>query len=237
MRDISIIIPTYNEERILNQNLYEIYNSISKRFPGRCRFTIVDSNSTDKTPKISKDFVRIHKNISYANVNCKGKGGKISHFAVRCKTPYAGWIDSDIPLRIDEYCRMMDKVISHKADIAISSRYAKGAKIKRRLARLIFSRAYHTIVKLLFLINVSDTTSGAKFWNIKVAKNVWPMVKGERWFFDTELVYYCIKNGYRIVEIPVTFKDRNDSRFSVFKESYIVGLELLNFRIRTLFSK
>lgn len=237
MRDISVIIPCYNEERILPENLREVYNGISKRFPNRCRFIILDSNSTDRTREISVEFAKKNSNVSYVNINCGGKGEKIRSEAVKCRTHYAGWIDSDVPLKIEEYCRLMREVISGNADIAISSRYAKGAKIKRRMSRLFPSRFYHSLVRLMFLINSTDTTSGAKFWNRKVSKNVWPLVKGKKWFFDTELVYYCIKKGYKVAEIPVTFKDRDDSRFSIIREAYKVGHELIKFRLRTLFQK
>lgn len=237
MRDISIIIPCYNEERILHKNLKEIYFGISKSFPNRCRFIILDSNSTDSTRQISKEFAEKNAYASYVNIDCDGKGEKIKRMALRCKTPYAGWIDSDVPLRIGEYCRLMREVINKNADIAISSRYAKGAKIKRHISRLLLSRAYHNLVRLMFLIKSTDTTSGAKFWNRKISRNVWPLVKGKKWFFDTELVYYSIKRGYKVAEIPVTFKDRNDSRFSIIKEAYKVGHEMLNFRLRTLLKK
>lgn len=237
MRDITIIIPVYNEERILRKNLPEIYNGISKKFPDRCRFVIVDSNSTDKTPVISKEFARKHKDVSYINVDCDGKGGKIIYTALRSNTPYSGWIDSDIPLKMEEYYMLMDNVIYKNADIAIASRYAKGAKIKRHFMRLLLSKLYHNLVRMLFLINATDSSCGAKFWNRKITKNVWPSVKGQKWFFDTELVYYSVKKGYNLVEVPVTFMDRNDSRFNVLKEGFKVGLEVLNFRLRTLFGK
>jgi len=237
MRDISIIIPAYNEQKILHENLVKIYSFISKKFPGRCKFIIVDSNSTDETPQICKKFVKNHSSISYKNIDYNGKGEKIKFMTLRCNTPYAGWIDSDIPLKLEEYCKMMHKVVSDKADLSISSRYAKGARIKRRITRLFCSRLYHTLVRILFFINVSDTTSGAKFWNYEITKNVWPLVKGTRWFFDTELVYYCINKGYRISEVPVTFEDREDSRFNIIRDGYKTNRDMLKFRLRTLFSK
>lgn len=237
MRDITIIIPTYNEEKILGKNFLKIYFGISKKFPGRCKFILLDSNSTDKTPIISRKFAKKFKNVEFKNVNFEGKGGKISHIAVIITTPYAGWIDSDIPLKMEEYYKIMESVIFNNADLATSSRYAKGAKIKRHPTRLIMSKIYHNIVRLLFWIHSTDTSSGAKFWNKKITKHVWPLVKGQKWFFDTELVYYSIKKGYKFIEIPVTFNDRNDSRFNVFREGLKVGVEVLNFRIRTLLGK
>lgn len=236
MPDISIIIPTYNEEKILQNNLFKIYNLLSQKYPRRCAFILVDSNSTDTTPTICKEFVKTHKDSSYVNLAGEGKGGKIKYIAQQCTTPYAGWIDSDLPLKIEEYCRMMRTVISGNAYMAISSRYTRGAKIERHFTRLIFSKAYHALVRVLFFINVGDTTSGAKFWNREITQKIWPLVRGEKWFFDTELVYYCIKKGYPIVEVPVTFNDRKDSRFDLISESYKMGIELFQFRIRTLFS-
>lgn len=237
MRDISIIIPTYNEEKILSKNLRAIYRGISKRFPNRCKFIIIDSNSTDKTASISKKFSRNYEGVSYINLDCVGKGCKIINVALKCNTSYAGWIDSDIPLKMEEYYKIMNRVIVNNADLAISSRYAKGAKIKRRITRLIGSMIFHTLVKMLFMMGVTDTTCGAKFWNAKVAKNVWPKVKGQKWFFDTELVYYCIKRGYKVVEVPITYKDRRDSRLSILKDSHKLFHDLVKFKIRTLFLK
>lgn len=237
MRDIAIIIPAYNEEKILLKNLHTIYNGISKKFPNRCKFIIIDSNSTDNTAGISKKFSRNHEDVSYINLDCVGKGCKIINAALKCNTPYAGWIDSDIPLKMEEYYKMMDSVIVNNADLAISSRYAKGAKIKRRITRLIGSRLFHALVKALFNIKITDTTCGAKFWNIKTTKNIWPLVKGQKWFFDTELIYYCIKKDYKVIEVPITFTDRKNSRFSILKDSHKVGYDLLKFKIRTLLLK
>jgi len=237
MLDISIIVPAYNEEKILHKNFSVIYDGISKKFPHRCKFIIVDSNSTDKTAFIAKKLAKKYRNTSYVNVNCNGKGGKISYVVGKCKTPYIGWIDSDLPLEVNEYCKLINEVISNSVDIAIASRYIKGSKTQRKLLRLVLSRVYHYLVRSLFLISVYDSHMGAKFWNPKITKGIWPLVKGKNWFFDTELVYHTIKKGYKLVEVPVTFRDRNDSRFNLIKDSLRIGYEMLKFRIKTLISK
>lgn len=231
---IHILIPTYNEERILEENILRLKRFVDKNLQEKYKLTIVDAKSTDKTPKMGKKLAKRNKTISYINTGIKGKGAQLRKVALSLKGDYFVFLDVDLPIKFEEFLEIVNSLLKDEADLVIASRHTKESKkIKRPLMREIASKLYSIAIKSILRIPVSDTIAGCKAWNKKIQKQIWPRIKDKKWFFDTELIYYTFKAGLRVKEIPVGYSGRKQgSKFSVFKDGFTIAKDLIKLKLR-----
>ena len=83
----------------------------------------------------------------------------------------------------------------------------------------------------MFLTGFQDAQCGFKAVGRRAVEEVLPLVKDTGWFFDTELLILCEKNGYSVEEVPVRWVDDPDSRVRIVSTAYedLKGLARLRF--------
>lgn len=203
---ILIVIPVYNEEIILKQNVLKIFNFCKKNLKIDWQIIIADNKSTDKTSEIGKSFDQNYSQITYFYVDQKGKGAAI----------FAGWKNFEA----DVYCFMdadlatdllaLPELISgiqEGNDVVIGSRRHPQSKVERLFVRKVFSLGYRLIAKVLLGLKIMDLPCGFKAINSKIKVDILPQIKNKEWFFDSELVILAEKKRYKVKEIPVVWKD------------------------------
>jgi hypothetical protein len=102
--------------------------------------------------------------------------------------------------------------MSGHSELAIGTRLARQAHVRRRLKREVLSRGYNAIVHAGFRVSFSDAQCGFKAVRGDVARRLLPLVSDEGWFFDTELLLLAERYGLRIHEVPVDWVEDLDSR-------------------------
>tara|TARA_Y100000034_G_scaffold136780_1_gene215720 strand:- start:3377 stop:4093 length:717 start_codon:yes stop_codon:yes gene_type:complete len=237
---ITIFIPVYYEEKILKENILFLYSFLEKNLKKsqKYQFVILDSNSLDNTPKIAEKLQQKYKNIMYLNNPKRGKGIAIKEASLGIKSDYYSFIDIDIPIKLEEYLYIIKQVIDNKTDICIGSKYVKGSSYNRPFIRIIGSKIFNLMAKIFLNLPVKDIYMGAKVWNQKVNKCVWDLVEDERWFFDIEFLYYANRKGFKIKEMPVTYKEtRMDSKLNFFKVGMLFLKKLTKLIFKHMTSK
>ncbi len=219
---INILVPVYNEGLLLEKNTARLNKFLSENLGNEYRIIIVDGRSTDKTPVIGKKLAGKYGKVKYIRTGVKGKGAQLKKVIPNLKGEYSLFIDADLPIMLDELLIIIKCLLNDEADLVIASRYVKKTRIKRSLIRVVCSKLYSLSIQMWLRVGVKDTIAGCKAWNSKIQKDIWPLIKDDKWFFDTELIYLTHKKGYRIKEVPVSYSDRGDSKFSAFKD----GLEI-----------
>ncbi|MCX5694998.1 MAG: hypothetical protein NT014_07795, partial [Candidatus Omnitrophica bacterium] len=101
-------------------------------------------------------------------------------------------------------------------DIVTGSRYAKGARIERKIFRFYISIIYNALIRLLFRTRIRDHMCGFKAFKKDVALKLveemgYDTSLRRGIFWDTELLVRAIRNNYKIKEIPIWWKERNKS--------------------------
>ena len=99
---------------------------------------------------------------------------------------------------------------------------------------------YRMALKILLGLKIKDVPCGFKAINGEIKERVLPQVKNNEWFFDSELLILTEKNGYKIKEIPVIWKDpregEDQSKVQALSLSWAYLREVLALR-RRLWSK
>jgi dolichol-phosphate mannosyltransferase len=96
------------------------------------------------------------------------------------------------------------------ADVALGSRYTRhGAVADWGLARRFVSRGGSAYAQAILRMPVKDMTGGFKCFRREVLEAIdLPSVRSHGYAFQVELTYRSICSGFRVVEVPITFRDR-----------------------------
>lgn len=230
---ISIFVPVYNEERVLEKNILKLAQFVSGSVKEDYRIIIVDGVSSDRTPRIGKELENTLENVQFYRSNVKGKGIQLKKASGKYDSEYYAFIDADLPIKMAEFENVLKPVLAGKSDFNVASKFVKSGCAKRRKSRAFASRVFNFLVRIFLHLKIHDTIAGSKAWNKKVNDSVWKHVKDSGWFFDTEMIYFAVKKGFKVTETPVTYKDtRKDSKLNVVSDSIRIGKNLLGLWLR-----
>jgi len=205
-RLLSVIIPIYNEPKIL-ENIQIIKETLSKSF-SNFEIIFVEDGQTGATPKKFRKYRS--KNIKVLSYPLNvGKGFALSYGFSQSKGNLIAFLDGDLELHPKQLRLFADLMDLTKADIVIGSKRHPLSKINYPFLRKIYSRVYQLLVKILFGLNITDTQVGIKLFKRKVLNKVMPKLVIKAWAFDLEVLVVASHLGFkRIIEAPVNLKMR-----------------------------
>ena len=231
---IEIVVPCFNEELILKNNIEILYDFLEKILQ-EYDYTIIIANngSVDKTSLISKQLSRKINKVKYIYITKKGRGNALFYVWYKSSADIVGYIDADLSIDINTLPILIESVNTYESDIAIASRINKFSKsIGKSYKRTIITIAYSYIFRIMFQTSFKDAQCGMKVMNRNIIDNILPYVKDKTWFFDTELLILSEKYGYSIKEFPtMIFESGRKSKVNIIKTSLnnIKGLLRLRF--------
>jgi len=233
----SLIIPIYNEEKIIGNTLKEL-NAFLEQEKNHWEILLVDDGSTDNTLKIIKSFKpRCFQIISYKKN--KGKG-----YAIREGVKYSNWnyiyfIDSDLAYSLNHLFFMSEKLKDF--DLVIGCRKFDSVKVENiSLIRKLFGAGFNFLSRIILNLKFRDMQAWLKGFKKSVAKDLFKMQKINGWSFDVELIYLAKKRGYTIKEIPARVSPTHSyevSQISLFKDSIKMFFSLIFIKINNLLGK
>ncbi|MFC1690547.1 dolichyl-phosphate beta-glucosyltransferase [Nanoarchaeota archaeon] len=232
---VDIIIPVYNEEKILKKSVKQLMGFLKKRFRYDWKIVIADNASIDKTQEVGEALQKKYNKVKYVRIPQKGRGRALRKTWLDSKADIVSYMDVDLSTQLDAFPVMISALVNG-FDVGTGSRLMSYAAVKRSLKREILSRGYNLLVRMFLNTHFSDAQCGFKAVRKDVARKLIPLIKDDEWFFDTELLVLAEKKGYRIFEIPVGWIEDKDSRVHIRKTvtDYIKSL----FRMRVgLFEK
>lgn len=211
MAKILLVMPVYNEERILEESISKLVEYTSKNIHHDLQIMIADNASTDNTARLGKKLEERYKKVRYLFLKIKGRGYALKY----CWTHFNADIYSycDIDLSTDSSClkKLFDGIINGN-DIVVGNRFARGSRVKRGLSRTLLSHGYSRLIRLYFKTSIQDFQCGFKAINKRVAKRIVPKIESTNWFFDTELLLFAeSKKAYKILQIPVIWTENMEN--------------------------
>lgn len=166
MKDISIIIPTFNEK----ENIHRLIKNIKKVVP-KAHIVIVDDSIDNEIGKIVKKNKYLRVNY-YHRKNARGRGSAVlfglRKIFIKGKKCIFIEMDADFSHRPVELKKNIKLFKKKNYDLLISSRYLKNSKIINwPISRKIFSKLSNILAKLVLRVNVSDYTNGFRIYSSK----------------------------------------------------------------------
>src|SRR3989339_2056100 len=220
MKEISIVIPTYNEKENI-QKLIPHIEKVLKKNNLLAEIIIIDDNSPDGTGKKAEELNNIYKNIKV--INRKNKEGVGS--ARRLGFSEAS---KEIILSMEgdnthnpDYIPNFIKEIEQGADLVIGSRYLKDSKIINwPLKRRIISKIANFIARFFAGTKITDVTNGYRTFTKKMFDKL--KIESYSYPFNMEFACEATSRGFKVKEIPIVFIDRKkgSSKLSVKNEFF-----------------
>ena len=212
---VDVAIPVYNEERDLGPSVRRLHDYLTNEFRFSSVITIVDNASRDGTLAVAEGLARELRGVRVIHLDQKGRGRALRAAWLRSEAEVVAYMDVDLSTDLAALLPLVAPLISGHSDVAIGSRLAHGARVKRGPKREIISRGYMLILRLALGASFSDAQCGFKAVRGTVAQELVPRIEDETWFFDTELLVLAQRAGMRVHEVPVDWTDDLDSRVDI----------------------
>ena len=230
---VSIIIPAYNEEARLPESLALIAAfAQSQTYPVEA--IVVDNNSKDRTHAIVEAFAAEAPYVRPLVEGTQGKGAAVRTGMLAARGEYRFICDADLSMPIEEIMRFLPPQLTD-FDVAIGSREAPGAvRYDEPWHRHVMGRVFNTIVRLFAVHGFQDTQAGFKMFRAEVAEELFPLQTLNGWSFDVEVLFLAQKRGYRIVEVPINWYYKSNTRIHPIRDSIDMFLDVLRIRWNAL---
>lgn len=230
---VSIIIPAYNEEARLPESLALIAAfAQSQTYPVEA--IVVDNNSKDRTHAIVEAFAAEAPYVRPLVEGTQGKGAAVRTGMLAARGEYRFICDADLSMPIEEITRFLPPQLTD-FDVAIGSREAPGAvRYDEPWHRHVMGRVFNTIVRLFAVHGFQDTQAGFKMFRAEVAEELFPLQTLNGWSFDVEVLFLAQKRGYRIVEVPINWYYKSNTRIHPIRDSIDMFLDVLRIRWNAL---
>jgi dolichol-phosphate mannosyltransferase len=203
-----LVLPTYNEA----ENLADLVAAVRAKLPAAARVLIVDDNSPDGSGRIADGLAAEHEGVEV--LHRPRKEGLGPAYIAGFRHALAGGaglvleMDSDFSHDPAYLPRLLEA--AQRADLVIGSRYVAGGGIADwgPLRRAI-SRGGSAYARLVLGVGVRDLTGGFKCFRREVLEAIdLDAVEARGYAFQVEMTYRAIQRGFRVVEVPIHFRDR-----------------------------
>ena len=193
----------------------------------------VNGSGADEILSLSKKLSKKYKEVVYVYTESGGKGNGVFNGWQHSKADVRTYMDIDLATDLDSF-RPLVEAIEKGYDIAVGSRYHPQSIALRTIFRLVLSKVYLLLFfKWILGVKCNDAQCGFKAVNKRVTDDIIPLVKDRDFFFESELLYYAYKKGFKIKEIPIKWRE---AEFSSVNTTKIIPKFIKNV-IRLKFSK
>lgn len=237
MSDSIIIIPTYNEIENIEKMIRRVM-VYEKPYD----ILIVDDNSPDGTADQVKALQKEFKDRLHL-LERPGKQGLgtayIAGFdwSLERDYEYIFEMDADFSHDPDDLIHLYNACAKDGAELSIGSRYCRGGKVKNwPLLRILMSYFASIYVRMILWIGIKDTTAGYKCYTRKALESInYHVIPFKGYAFQICMKYGIRKKGLKIIEVPITFIDRQygTSKMStgIFKEAFVGVWKMRNMKL------
>jgi glycosyltransferase AglD len=227
---ISVFIPVYNEEAILEGSVRRVLESLKDE---DAELFIVDDSSTDKTSEIGRRMESENPRIRYLRYeNGPSRRENLAASFHRAKGGIIAFIDADLSAGPENLPQMI--CLLKDADIVVGSKYVPGSTVRRSLLRSAYSEAAAWATRLYLGSRLKDHQCGLKAFRRDVllalvaeAGYDSKMRRGFAW--DTEVLVRAQRKGLRIIELPVEWAEAKKSSVRMLRDwkmiPYVVSLK------------
>lgn len=211
MKQVSIILPTYNEKENLLRLIHEIDNSLKgKDFV--YELVIVDDNSPDGTWKLAQNLQKKRRDINLImRKNERGLASAIRRGVEEATYDSVIIMDTDLSHDANILPNMLEK--SEGYDIVIASRFVESGKMVAPWYRIKGSYLMNLAIQVLLNSKIKDNTGGFLLLN---RKSIYALDFDSIFYgygdYCIRLLYYAKKKGLKVCEIGYTHHYRTKGK-------------------------
>jgi dolichol-phosphate mannosyltransferase len=207
-----LCLPTYDERENL-ESMIAALGSVRERTPISGDVLVIDDNSPDGTGAIADELAHDRPWLHVLHRPVKQGLGRayLAGFRWALEHDYAYVLEMDCDFSHDPESvpSLLDAAIGG-ADLVLGSRYVAGGGVRDwGLSRRVISAGGCLYARTILGVQVRDLTGGFKCFRRAVLERI-PLdaVDAQGYMFQIEMTYRALRDGFRVVEVPITFADR-----------------------------
>lgn len=230
-----VIIPTYNEKENIEAIIRKVFS-----LPEPFDILIIDDGSPDGTARIVKTLQEeFNDNLSMVErADKQGLGTAYLlgfNWALNKNYEHIFEMDADFSHNPEDLIHLLEAITEKGGDMSIGSRYVKHGKVENwPFLRKFISFGASIYVNLILWMGIHDPTAGYVGYKRKVLEVIeLDRIKSRGYAFQIEMKYAAWKKKFKIIEVPITFIDRqlgaSKMNSNIFNEA-VLGVIKMKFR-------
>ena len=225
----SLIIPMYNEEKILPETIETLHAYMESAFDDY-EVVFADDGSTDRSREIVANCGHAHMRVVGYEKN-RGKGCAVRCGMLAAKGDIRLFTDCDLAYGTEIIRTLYDKFTDADCDVMIGSRNLSGDGYEGyTLLRRIASKTYIRVLCTIGGFKLSDSQCGFKAFSAKAAEDIFSRCETDGFAFDFEAILFATKLGYKIAELPVKIINHRESKVNVLSDSIRMLRDLMQIK-------
>jgi dolichyl-phosphate beta-glucosyltransferase len=207
---LSVVIPAFNEARRLPGTLTDVFAYLARQ-PYKAEVVVVDDGSTDETARLVREWPAAPvplRLVGHSDSRNHGKGVTVRRGLAEAVGRYRLFMDADNSTTLDHIDAFWPW-FEQGYDLVIGSRDTDGARvvIHQPWHKELGGKLGNLIIRALAVPGIADTQAGFKMFSQRCIDDILPRLNIERWGFDVELIVAARCRGYRVKELPITWRN------------------------------
>ena len=247
IRDLSIVIPAYQEESRLPKTLSALDDFVASG-TSDIEIVLVDDGSEDATPEIMSAWCVGRPFARSLSLLHGGKAHAVKNGIMAARRNRVLFMDADLAVPLEEIPKLL-RELDRGADVAVGSRETHGSsRVGESPLRRFRGRAFNWLVRSLLIKGISDTQCGFKAFTRQAARQIFTKTllhatpnQGLRGpsvtAFDVEVLFLAVHLGLDIVEVPVRWTHVRESKVRTVADPLRMTGDVLKVRLNAMTGK
>ena len=229
---LSIVVPCYNEEQRLPRTIEQIQRYLDGNGTNY-ELILVDDGSSDGTRSVMDAAAKRHGAVRIEGRPHRGKGRALAVGVEVSKGDQILLTDADLSTPIEELDKLQ-AALGDGAGVAIGSRALRKSRVEvsQPFYRVVMGKTFNLIVQAVLLPGIWDTQCGFKLFRADVAHRAFEHLSTDGFGYDPEVLYYARKQGVKIAEVPVVWRNSAPTKVSAISSSLDMLKHVLRVRFR-----
>lgn len=228
MRQLSVIIPVYNEASSIGEVLQRVF---AVRLKGwQKQVIVVNDGSTDKTGDIlascKENIILLHQQKN------KGKGAAIAEGIKHATGECILIQDADLEYSPVDYPTLLEPFADSRVTVVYGSRFL-GAHLSTMYLYALGNKFVTWVTNILYNTTITDMETGYKVFRRSVINGM--KIQAKRFDFEPEFTAKVLKSGHQIYEVPISYFGRkfSDGKKLTWRDGVVALFTLIKMRFIT----
>jgi glycosyltransferase involved in cell wall biosynthesis len=224
---VSVVFPAYNEAASLETAVEKVTQALNE-FASSYEIIIAEDGSTDGTDKLAAALAAKSAFVKHVHGEKRlGRGAALKNAFKQSSGEVLVYMDLDLATDVKYLKSLVEAVECEGYDFATGSRLLPESNVKRSGTRNLASKTYNFMVRALLGSEVKDHQCGFKAFRREPLMQLLDEVGANHWFWDTEVLVRAYRRGYKIKEIPVSWKGGRETKVRLLQDSLNMGWQII----------